>query len=73
VKEVLHDLAKVIIDHANAPKKEKKHIDTGKFKRIYKGIEVSEKNATAGLNLCLEGIPIKKSKRLVIKSQNVNL
>jgi hypothetical protein len=38
VKEVLHDLAKVIIDHASAPKKEKKHVDTGKFKRIYKGV-----------------------------------
>lgn len=38
VKDVLHDLAKVIIDHASAPKKEKKHVDTGKFKRIYKGV-----------------------------------
>ena len=38
VKEVLHDLAKVIVDHANAPKKERKHVDTGKFKRIYKGV-----------------------------------
>lgn len=37
VKEVLHDTVKVIIDHAEAPKKEKKGIDTGKFKRIYKG------------------------------------
>lgn len=37
VKEVLHDTVKVIIDHADAPKKEKKGIDTGKFKRIYKG------------------------------------
>jgi hypothetical protein len=38
VKEVLQDLVKVIIDYSNAPKKEKKNIDTGKFKRIYKGI-----------------------------------
>jgi hypothetical protein len=38
VKDVLHDLAKVIVDHASAPKKEKKHVDTGKFKRIYKGV-----------------------------------
>lgn len=41
VKEVLTDIPKVIIDHANAPKKEKKLVDTGKWKRIYKGIEVS--------------------------------
>ncbi len=73
VKEVLHDLAKVIIDHANAPKKEKKHVDTGKFKRIYKGTEVNEKVANAGLNLCLEGIPMKKSKRQTVKPQNFNL
>jgi len=40
VPEVLNDLPKVLVDHANAPKKEKKHVDTGKFKRIYKGVEV---------------------------------
>jgi len=34
----LSDLVKVIVDHASAPKKEKKNIDTGKFKRIYKGV-----------------------------------
>lgn len=41
VKEVLPDIAKVVVDRAFAPKKEKKHVDTGKFKRIYKGVEVS--------------------------------
>ena len=38
VKDVLEDTAKLIIDHAIAPKKEKKKVDTGKFKKIYKGI-----------------------------------
>ena len=37
VKEVLSDIPKVVVDHANAPKKEKKHVDTGMFKRIYRG------------------------------------
>ena len=41
VKEVLSDLAKVIIDYPAAPKKERKHVDTGKFKKIYKGIEIA--------------------------------
>ena len=66
-------MAKVIIDHANAPKKEKKHVDTGKFKRIYKGVEENEKIASAGLNLCLEGIPMKKTKRPTVKAQNISL
>ena len=73
VKEVLSDLAKVIVDHVNAPKKEKKNVDTGKWKRIYKGVEVSEKIASAGLNLCLEGIPLKKSKKAAVKMQNFSL
>jgi hypothetical protein len=29
--------------------------------------------ANAGLNLCLEGIPMKKSKRQTVKPQNFNL
>ena len=48
-------------------------MDTGKFKRIYKGVEVNEKIASAGLNLCLEGIPMKKSKRATVKPQNMSL
>lgn len=64
MKEVLVDTVKLIIDYANAPKKEKKKVDTGKFKKIYKGIEISDKPLnTAGLNLTLEGMPIKKSKQ----------
>jgi len=35
---VLPDLVKLVVDRAAAPKKEKKNVDTGKFKRIYKGI-----------------------------------
>lgn len=67
------DIPKVIVDHAAASKKEKKHIDTGKWKRIYKGIEVAEKVGSAGLNLCLEGIPMKKPKRPTVKVQNYSL
>lgn len=68
------DLVKVIVDYANAPKKEKKHIDTGKFKKIYKGVEVSEKVSNAGLNLCLEGVAMKKGKKNnTVKIQNFNL
>lgn len=64
VKEVLDDTVKLIIDYANAPKKEKKKVDTGKFKKIYKGIEISDKPLnTAGLNLTLEGMPIRKTKQ----------
>ena len=73
VKEVLTDVPKVVVDHAFAPKKEKKHVDTGKWKKIYKGQEVPEKTATAGLNLCLEGIPMKKPKRPTVKVQNFSL
>jgi hypothetical protein len=52
------------VDYANAPKKEKKKVDTGKFKKIYKGIEISDKPMnTAGLNLTLEGVPIRKTKQ----------
>jgi hypothetical protein len=64
---------KVVVDHAGAPKKEKKNVDTGKFKRIYKGIEIPDKPITAGLNLCLEGIPMKKPKRNTVKVQNFSL
>jgi hypothetical protein len=73
VKEVLTDIPKVIVDYAFAPKKEKKHVDTGKWKKIYKGQEVSEKLVSAGLNLCLEGIPMKKPKRPTVKMQNFSL
>lgn len=73
VKEVLTDLPKVVIDYHFAPKKERKHVDTGKWKKIHKGQEVAEKTASAGLNLCLEGIPMKKPKRPTVKVQNFSL
>lgn len=54
VKQVLIDTVKVIVDYANASKKQKKNVDTGKFKKIYKGIQIPDKTVnTAGLNLCL--------------------
>lgn len=59
----MEDTAKLIIDYANAPKKEKKKVDTGKFKKIYKGVEVPDKMGTPGLNLTLEGIPLKKGNK----------
>ena len=40
VKEVLTDVPKVVVDYAFAPKKEKKHVETGGWKKIYKGQEV---------------------------------
>ena len=73
MKECLHDIVKVIVDCPAVPKKEWKSVDTGKWKRIYKGIEIPDKPITTGLNLCLEGIPMKKPKRNVVKVQNFSL
>lgn len=73
VKEVLTDVPKVVVDYAFAPKKEKKHVDTGGWKKIHKGQEVPEKSATAGLNLMLEGVSMKKPKRPTVKIQNFSL
>lgn len=73
VKECLHDTIKVVVDYQTAPKKERKNIDTGKFKKIYKGIEIPEKPITTGLNLCLEGIPMKKPKKNAVRIQNYSL
>ena len=64
---------KVIVDYPAAPKKERKNVDTGKFKRIYKGVEVPEKPISTGLNLCLEGIAMKKPKRTTVKVTNFSL
>lgn len=64
---------KIIVDYASAPKKEKKTVETGKWKRIYKGIEIPEKPISTGLNLCLEGIPMKKPKRNTVKVTNFSL
>lgn len=63
VKECLHDIVKVVVDYGSAPKKDKKGVDTGKWKRVYKGVEVPDKPITSGLNLCLEGVQMKKPKK----------
>ena len=73
VKECLHDIVKVVIDYPAAPKKERKHVDTGKFKKIYKGIEVPDKPINTGLNPCIEGMPMKKPKRNTVKLTNFSL
>ena len=73
VKECLQDIVKVVVDYNGAPKKEKKSIDTGNFKKIYKGIQVPEKPINTGLNLCIEGIPMKKPKRNTVKVTNFSL
>ena len=63
----------MIVDYNGAAKKDKKSIDTGNFKKIYKGIEVPEKPINTGLNLCIEGIPMKKPKRNVVKVNTLSL
>lgn len=73
MKECLADIVKVIVDHGSAPKKERKNVDTGKFKKIYKGVEIPDKPISTGLNLCLEGIPMKKPKRNTVKVTNFSL
>ncbi|KRX06005.1 hypothetical protein PPERSA_01083 [Pseudocohnilembus persalinus] len=60
VKQSLADIPKIIIDYNQAKKKEKKNVDTGMWKRIFKGASVLEKpQQTVGVNMCVEGIPIK--------------
>lgn len=51
---------KVVVDYNMAAKKKK--IDTGGWKRIFKGPTVNEKPSNLGVNLCLEGVAIKKNK-----------
>ena len=72
-KECLHDIVKVVMDYPAVPKKERSTVDTGKFKKIYKGIEIPDKPITTGLNLCLEGVPMKKPKRNTVRVQNFSL
>jgi hypothetical protein len=58
----------VITDYNFAPKKLRKTIDTGDYKMIFKGIEIPEKPITTGLNLNIEGIPMKKqTKKATVK------
>lgn len=70
VKQGLNDLAKVIVDYPNA--KKKKNVDTGLWKRIYKAKEIVDKPINnLGLNLCLEGVSLKKGKQSAAKVQNL--
>jgi tubulin monoglycylase TTLL3/8 len=64
VKQGLRDLAKVVIDWQFAPKKLRKKVDTGGFKLIYKGVEFEERTNNVGINLLLEGKPLKKGRPL---------
>jgi hypothetical protein len=56
-------------------KKGKKKIDTGGWKRIYKGSKVDDKPTNMGLNLCLEGTALKKGSKKpnLAKVNNVQL
>ncbi len=58
----LEDLVKVVVDYDMAPKNQRKNIDTGKWKRIFKSPAVIEKPLNIGLNLMCEGKAIKKNK-----------
>lgn len=60
VKEVLQDLAKVIVDYNLASKSNRKDVDTGKFYCLHRGQTTVEKPNTLGLNLCIEGKTIKR-------------
>ena len=63
VKMCLDDIVKVVVDYNDAPKKERKKIDTGAFKLIHKGVEIPDKHITTGLNLGIEGVQLKKGKK----------
>lgn len=54
---------KVVVDYGmEKSKKARKTIDTGAFKKIYKGKYVEEKTNVVGLNLVCEGVALKKKK-----------
>ncbi|KRX01880.1 hypothetical protein PPERSA_05719 [Pseudocohnilembus persalinus] len=60
VKQQLEDTIKVLVDYREA--KKKKGVDTGLWKKVYKGQVYQDKNTNnQGLNLCLEGVQIKKN------------
>ncbi|KAL4480394.1 hypothetical protein ABPG74_020910 [Tetrahymena malaccensis] len=64
VKAVSEDIIKVVIDYGmEKSKKARKNIETGAFKRIYKGKYVEEKTNVVGLNLICEGVALKKGKK----------
>lgn len=73
MKQGLEDTVKVLVDYYSAPKKIRRTIDTGGYKLLFKGTEIPEKPITTGLNLGIEGIPIKKNKRQSIKPKVFNM
>jgi len=68
VKAVSEDIVKVVVDYGmEKSKKARKDIDTGAFKKIYKGKYVEENSGTVGLALVCEGIAMKKKKNNTAK------
>ena len=62
------DIVKVVVDFGmEKSKKARKEIDTGAFKRIYKGKYVEENSGTVGLTLVCEGVAMKKKKNQTAK------
>lgn len=72
MKQGLEDTVKVVVDYYSAPKKLRKTIDTGGYKLLYKGTEIPDKPITTGLNLGIEGVPLKKTKRAIVKPKIFN-
>lgn len=72
MKQGLEDTVKVIVDYYSAPKKLRKTIDTGGYKLLFKGTEIPDKPITTGLNLGIEGVPLKKGKRSIVKPKVFN-
>lgn len=62
VKMVLEDTVKVVIDHAQAPPKKQKKVDTGGFECVYKAKRIVEKPLNSfGLNMEVHGRKIAKA------------
>ena len=62
VKMVLEDTVKVVIDHASAPPKKQKKVDTGGFECVYKAKRIVEKPLNSfGLNMEVHGRKIPKA------------
>lgn len=62
----------MVVDYYSAPKKLRKTVDTGGYKLLYKGTEIPEKPITTGLNLGIEGVPLKKTKKPTVKPKVFN-
>ena len=59
MKKVSDDLAKVLIDYYNTPKKQRSTVNTGEFTLLHKGKKFSNMAPTCGLKLVCEGKKIK--------------